>query len=51
MNEKRPVRLSLEVEELERNRKPGGCETSSTTSPLCTCPCRSPLATDKDSEA
>ncbi len=43
MNEKRPMALNLEVEELERGRKPGGCQTSSSTSPLCTCPCREPL--------
>ena len=50
MNEKRPVRLVLEVDELERGRKPGGCQTSSTTSPLCTCPCRWPAASEKDGE-
>ncbi len=37
--EKKLEALSLEVEELERGRKPGGCSTSSTTSNLCTCPC------------
>lgn len=48
MNEKKPRGLVLEVEEIERGRKPGGCETSSTTSPLCTCPCRIPLVGDED---
>jgi hypothetical protein len=37
-SEKKPVGLLLEVEEIESRRKPGGCETSSSTSPLCTCP-------------
>jgi hypothetical protein len=36
----RILSLDLEVEELEKGRKPGGCYTSSSTSPLCTCPCR-----------
>ena len=40
MNEKKPLSLDLEVQELEKGRKPGGCQTSSTTSSLCTCPCR-----------
>ncbi|HKQ61644.1 MAG TPA: hypothetical protein VJS92_10135 [Candidatus Polarisedimenticolaceae bacterium] len=39
MNETRPLSLNLEVEELEKGRRPGGCQTSSTTSNLCTCPC------------
>jgi hypothetical protein len=39
MNEKKPLSLDLEVRELEKGRKPGGCQTSSTTSNLCTCPC------------
>jgi hypothetical protein len=39
-NETKAPALSLEVEELERGRRPGGCNTSSSTSPLCTCPCR-----------
>lgn len=44
MNEtQRPKSLRLEVEELEKGRKPGGCSTSSSTSLLCTCPCREPL--------
>ncbi len=30
--------LCLEIEELEKGRKPGGCSGSSSTSPLCTCP-------------
>jgi hypothetical protein len=38
--------LFLEVEEVENRKKPGGCETSSSTSPLCTCPCREPLIED-----
>lgn len=39
MNEKEkvPVPLSLEVEHLENRSKPG-CNGSSSTSPLCTCP-------------
>jgi hypothetical protein len=48
MNEKRPKRLVLEVEELERGRKPGGCLTSSSTSPLCTCPCGIPEASKNE---
>ncbi len=45
MNETKTVaRLNLEVEELERGRKPGGCTTSSSTSLLCTCPCKEVLA-------
>jgi hypothetical protein len=40
MNEKNPMpKLDLEVVELERGRRPGGCLTSSSTSRLCTCPC------------
>ena len=39
MNEKKMPSLDLEVVELERGRKPGGCSTSSSTSRLCTCPC------------
>ncbi len=39
MNEKKTPSLDLEVVELERGRKPGGCSTSSSTSRLCTCPC------------
>jgi hypothetical protein len=40
MNESnKPKGLDLRVEELEKSRKPGGCQTSSTTSNLCTCPC------------
>ena len=34
------VSLDLEVEEIEKSRKPGGCVTSSSTSLLCTCPCK-----------
>ena len=40
--------LRLEIEELERGRKPGGCLTSSSTSPLCTCPI--PAVTGDDAE-
>ena len=41
MNETRKtLGLLLEVEELERGRTPGGCFTSSSTSPLCTCACK-----------
>ncbi len=41
MNESRKTTsLNLEVEELERGRKPGGCTTSSSTSLMCTCPCQ-----------
>ena len=44
MNEtKKTVPLVLEVEEIEKGRKPGGCSTSSSTSLLCTCPCKDPL--------
>jgi hypothetical protein len=39
MQEKKVPALDLEVVELERGRKPGGCSTSSSTSNLCTCPC------------
>jgi hypothetical protein len=38
MNERKPVELLLEVEEVENRGKPGGCHNSSSTSPLCTCP-------------
>jgi hypothetical protein len=41
-NEKKPVTLFLEVEEIESRGRPGGCQTSSSTSPLCTCPCYDP---------
>lgn len=37
---KHPFGLVLEVEDIEKRGKPGGCQTSSSTSPLCTCPCR-----------
>ena len=47
MNENRkPVTLDLEVKELERGRKPGGCSTSSSTSLLCTCACRPDITLD-----
>ena len=39
MQDKKIPSLDLEVVELERGRKPGGCSTSSTTSRLCTGPC------------
>jgi len=32
--------LNLEVEEIETRERAGGCSTSSSTSHLCTCPCR-----------
>jgi hypothetical protein len=44
MHEKKVPSLDLEVVELEKGRKPGGCSTSSSTSLLCTCPCGDPLA-------
>ncbi len=48
MNEKgKTTGLILEVEELERGRKPGGCFTSSSTSLLCTCACKEVLAADE----
>jgi len=37
MKENIPVSLSLEVEEIENRSKPG-CQNSSSTNPLCTCP-------------
>jgi hypothetical protein len=37
MKEKTPAPLSLEVEEIENRTKPG-CNGSSSTNPLCTCP-------------
>jgi hypothetical protein len=40
MKEKRPVSLNLEVETIENRSKPG-CQSSSSTSPLCTCPIQS----------
>ncbi|HKQ61647.1 MAG TPA: hypothetical protein VJS92_10150 [Candidatus Polarisedimenticolaceae bacterium] len=36
----KPSALNLEVEELEKGRRPGGCQTSSSTSLLCTCACK-----------
>lgn len=39
MKESMPV-LNLEVEEIETRERGGGCETSSSTSRLCTCACR-----------
>ena len=44
MHEKKVPTLDLEVVELEKGRKPGGCSTSSSTSLLCTCACKEPLA-------
>ena len=46
MNEKKPVSLDLEVQELERGRRPGGCSTSSSTSLMCTCPCQAVTTLD-----
>lgn len=46
MNPNRPLALDLEVEEVEKGRKAGGCSTSSTTSPRCTCPCYPPPTID-----
>lgn len=47
MNEsKRSVVLDLEVKELERRARVGGCSTSSSTSRLCTCPCLPPPTVD-----
>jgi hypothetical protein len=40
MRETKPPILSLEVEEIETRERHGGCSTSSSTSRLCTCPCR-----------
>jgi len=37
MNEKKPAPLTLEVEQIEHRSRPG-CNGSSSTSPLCTCP-------------
>jgi len=48
MKEKLPV-LDLEVEEIERRERHGGCSTSSSTSRLCTCPCY--LTTSRLAEA
>ena len=48
MHEKKVSALDLEVVELERGRKPGGCSTSSSTSNLCTCPCH--IVTARESE-
>ena len=45
-NGRKPAVLQLEVEELEKGRKPGGCLTSSSTSPFCTCPCLPPPTVD-----
>ena len=39
MKENIPV-LNLEVEEIETRERIGGCNTSSSTSRLCTCACR-----------
>jgi len=47
MNERnRPVVLDLEVRELEKGVKFGGCSTSSSTSRNCTCPCLPPPTID-----
>lgn len=39
MNEKRPLSLDLEIEEIETREKSGGYCSSSTTSNRCTCLC------------
>ena len=39
------VPLVLEVEEIESRERHGGCVTSSSTSRLCTCPCKEPTTT------
>ena len=46
MKETLSVALNLEVQEIERREKAGGCSTSSSTSPHCTCACRPPLTVD-----
>jgi hypothetical protein len=46
MHDKKIPALDLEVVELERGRKPGGCSTSSSTSLLCTCACRDTTTLD-----
>jgi hypothetical protein len=40
MNDVKTGALRLEVEEIESRERGGGCSTSSSTSRLCTCPCR-----------
>jgi|RhiMethySRZTD1v2_1073278.scaffolds.fasta_scaffold136251_4 hypothetical protein len=40
-----PVSLNLEVEIIENRAKPG-CQSSSSTSPLCTCPIRATVVED-----
>lgn len=40
MSENQFSALNLEVEEIETRERAGGCSTSSSTSRLCTCPCR-----------
>ena len=40
MKDNMPAVLNLEVEEIETRERAGGCQTSSSTSRLCTCPCR-----------
>ena len=42
MNEKTPLTLDLEIEEIESREKAGGTCTSSTTSRHCTCMCIAP---------
>ena len=39
MKDQKPVSLSLDVEIVENRNRPG-CQGSSSTSPLCTCPIR-----------
>lgn len=48
MDERRPVSLNLEIEEIESREKDGGTCTSSTTSRHCTCMCIFPTTTAKD---
>jgi hypothetical protein len=46
MQETKVLSLDLEVVELEKGRKPGGCSTSSSTSLMCTCPCQATTTLD-----
>ena len=49
MEEKAPLSLDLEVEEIEKREKAGGSCTSSTTSHHCTCMCIGPTTLSSDS--
>ncbi len=42
MNERAPLSLDLEIEEIESRERAGGNCTSSTTSRRCTCLCIAP---------